>query len=325
MMLRVLIALWMLFASAVTLAANDADDAIEWLERMASAAKHLNYTGTFTYLSDQRFETMRIVHAVGASGELERLETLDGSPREVIRRNGEVRCVLPSLKTVIVDRQGRRRAFPGRLPVAVNLLGEHYRIVKGEVGRVAGRGSQIVRLEPLDGLRYGHQLWADLETGLLLKARMLDENGKVVEQFVFNDIRIGGDIDPESLKARYDAGKDWNVVNARGTDEALGHVQWALAEMVPGYRLVSTVRRAVTGEAHDVLHMVFSDGLAHISVFIEPEQQGDEAEEAAGFLTAGSIGVYARNYAGYRLTVLGEAPKEALRRVGDGMVLNGHD
>ena len=325
MMLRVLIALWMLFSGALTLAASDTDDAIVWLERMAGAAKQLNYSGTFTYLSDQRFETMRIAHAVDASGELERLETLDGSPREVIRSNGEVRCVLPGLKTVIIDRQGSRRAFPGRLPMAVNQLGEHYRIVKGSEGRVAGRASQIVLLEPLDGLRYGHQLWADAETGLLLKARMLDEHGKVVEQFVFNDVRIGGDIDPESLKARYDAAQDWNVVNARGSDEGLGRVQWTLAEMVPGYRLVSTVKRAVTGEAHDVLHMVYSDGLAHISVFIEPESKGKEAGDPSGFLAAGSIGVYARNYAGYRLTVLGEAPKEALRRVGDGMVLNGHD
>jgi len=324
MMRRTLVAVFLLLSSLTAFAADNVDDAIAWLERMSGAARQLNYTGTFTYLSDQRFETMRIAHAVRANGELERLETLDGSPREVIRQNGEVRCVLPGLKTVIIDRQGRRRAFPGRLPMAVNQLSEHYRIVKGETGRVAGRASQLIRLEPLDELRYGHQLWADLETGLLLKARVLDEHGKVVEQFVFNEVSIGGDVDPERLKARYDAGDDWNVVNARGSDTDVGPVHWALADMVPGYRLVSTVKRAVTGEADDVLHMVYSDGLAHISVFIEPARAG-EAAEAAGFLTAGSIGVYARNYAGYRLTVLGEAPKEALRRVGDGMVLNEHD
>jgi sigma-E factor negative regulatory protein RseB len=324
MMRRFFLAVVMSLSAWTAIAADGSVDAIGWLERMATAARQFNYTGTFTYLSDQRFETMRIAHAVRANEEVERLETLDGSPREVIRQNGEVRCVLPSLKTVIIDRQGGRRAFPGRLPMAVGQLTEHYRIVRGETGRVAGREAQIIGLEPLDELRFGHQLWADVETGLLLKARVLDEHGKVVEQFIFNDIHVGGNVDPAQLKARYDAGDDWNVVNARGSDADVGHVRWALGEMVPGYRLVSTVKRAVTGEAENVLHLVYSDGLAHISVFIEPAAAG-EATDASGFLTAGSIGVYARNHAGYRLTVLGEAPREALRRVGDGMVLEGND
>ncbi|QID19782.1 siderophore-interacting protein [Nitrogeniibacter mangrovi] len=323
-MLRGLFAVLVVLAGWTTpVVAQGSDDALGWLERMAGAARQLNYVGTFTYLSDQRFETMRIAHALRGDGEVERLETLDGSPREVIRKNGEVRCVLPGLKTVIIDRQGRRRAFPGRLPVSVGQLGEHYRFVKGAEGRVAGRMSQSVRLEPLDNLRFGHELWADLETGLLLKARVLDEKGKVVEQFVFNDVHIGGDVDAAQLQGQYDAGSDWHVVNARGNEAEVASVHWTLSEVVPGYRLVSTVRRAVTGESNDVLHMVYSDGLAHISVFIEPASKGDEQAPATGFLTAGSIGVYARNYAGYRLTVLGEAPKEALRRVGDGMEYQG--
>ena len=323
MMVRALVAIWLSLACAAGVAADDDANALAWLERMASAAKQLNYSGTFNYLSDQRFETMRIAHAVGEKGERERLETLDGSPREVIRNDGEVRCVLPGLKTVIIDRQGGRRAFPGRLPLSVGQLGEHYRIVKGDKGRVAGRPSQIIRLEPLDDLRFGHQLWADDETGLLLKARMLDEHGKVVEQFVFNDVNIGGDVDAEMLKARYDAGDDWHVVNAHASEAATADIHWALADMVPGYRQVSVVTRAVTGESYEVLHMVYSDGLANISVFIEPERQGTPGADTVGFLVAGSIGVYARNYAGYRLTVLGEAPPAALRRVGEGMVYNG--
>lgn len=321
MMRRAFVAIWALMFSALVLAADHDADALSWLQKMASAAKSLNYTGTFTYLSDQRFETMRIAHSLSANGELERLETLDGSPREVIRKNGEVRCVLPGLKTVIIDREERRRAFPGRLPAAVSQLSEHYRIVTGDLGRVADRAAQIIRLEPLDKLRFGHQLWADVETGLLLKARMVDEKGKVVEQFVFNDIRIGIDISSDALKARYETGDDWHVVNAHGSDAMRSDVHWSLSDVLPGYQLISTVKRTVAKDGADVLHMVYSDGLAHISVFIEP-QNADEGD-AAGFVAAGSIGVYARNHDGYRLTVLGEAPREALRRVGDGMVLDG--
>jgi len=321
MMRRAVAAIFALLVSAFVFAADHDADALSWIQKMAAAAKSLNYTGTFTYLSDQRFETMRIAHAVRAEGEFERLETLDGSPREVIRKNGEVRCVLPGLKTIIIDREERRRAFPGRLPAAVSQLAEHYRILSGDKGRVADRAAQIVRLEPLDKLRFGHQLWADAETGLLLKARMVDEQGKVVEQFVFNDIHIGSDVSAEALKPRYEAGDDWHVVNAHGSDAVQNDVHWSLSDVLPGYQLISTVKRTVAKDGTDVLHMVYSDGLANISVFIEPQDAGDE--EGAGFVAAGSIGVYARNHDGYRLTVLGEAPREALRRVGDGMVFNG--
>lgn len=321
MMRRAFVVVWALLLSNVAFSADHDADALGWLQKMASAAKTLNYTGTFTYLSDQRFETMRIAHALTAEGEIERLETLDGSPREVIRKNGEVRCVLPGLKTVIIDREERRRAFPGRLPSAVSQLSEHYRIVSGEMGRVADRPAQIVRLEPLDKLRFGHQLWADVDTGLLLKARMVDEQDKVVEQFVFNDIHIGANVGADAFKARYDTGDDWHVVNAHGSDAMQSDVHWSLSDVLPGYQLISTVKRTVAKDGADVLHMVYSDGLAHISVFIEP-QSADE-DEGAGFVAAGSIGVYARNHDGYRLTVLGEAPREALRRVGDGMVRDG--
>ncbi|MCB1959587.1 MAG: MucB/RseB C-terminal domain-containing protein [Rhodocyclaceae bacterium] len=285
---------------------------------MASAAKQLNYAGTFTYLSGQRFETMRIARASGPEGEVERLETLDGSPREVVRRDGEVRCVLPDLKTVIIDRQGRRRAFPDRLPVAVSGLEEHYRIVKGDLGRVAGRQAQAVMLEPLDNLRYGHHLWADVETGLLLKARMVDPAGGVVEQFVFSEVTVG-ELAPELFAARYTPADDWHVVNARGNEASSDDIGWSLVDMLPGYRLVSSVRRSVGEPDHDVLHLVYSDGLTHISVFVEPETGNGAVAVPAGFLSAGSIGVYKRSVAGSRLMVLGEAPREALRRVADGM------
>ncbi len=321
MMRRGFVAVLALVFSAFAFAADHDSDALAWLQKMATAAKSLDYTGTFTYLSDQRFETMRIAHALRADGEVERLETLDGSPREVIRKDGEVRCILPGLKTVIIDREERRRAFPGRLPTAVSQLSEHYRIVSGDMGRVADRPAQIIRLEPLDKLRFGHHLWADVETGLLLKARMVDEQDKVVEQFVFNDIHIGAEVGPEALRARYQTGDDWHVVNAHGSDAVQADVHWSLSDVLPGYQLISTVKRTVAKGGADVLHMVCSDGLAHISVFIEP-QAADE-DDAAGFVAAGSIGVYARNHDGYRLTVLGEAPREALRRVGDGMVLKG--
>ncbi|WP_246116337.1 MucB/RseB C-terminal domain-containing protein [Denitromonas halophila] len=310
-----LLVVW-LFVFCGAASAGPENDALSWMNRMAGAAQKVNFSGTFSYLSGKRLETLRIAHVTGPEGDVERIETLDGNPREVIRTNSEVRCVLPDLKTVIIDRIGNRRAFPARLPVAVAALNEYYRIFRGDMSRVAGRKAQLIILEPRDNLRYGHQLWADEESGLLLKARLLDGNGELIEQFAFNEIRIGGDIDPDLLKQKYAVADDWQTVNAKGDEASADASAWQLGDMLPGYRLVSTVRRSVGAHGQSVLHMVVSDGLANISVFVEPAQSPDDS---AGFMDAGSIAVYARNVAGHRLTVLGEAPNEALRRVGDSM------
>lgn len=312
----VALSLWFCLAGGGALAATD-EDAVFWMNRMASASQKISFSGTFSYLSGKRLEALRIAHVVGPAGELERIETLDGNPREVIRTNGEVRCVLPDLKTVIIDRVGSRRAFPARVPVAVAALNEHYRISRGDVSRVAGRKAQLVVLEPKDSLRYGHQLWADVESGLLLKARLVDTNGELIEQFAFNEIRIGDDVDPALLRQKFAVADDWQTVDAKGDDANGAAAAWQVGDMLPGYRLVSTVRRSVGVQGQSVLHMVLSDGMANISVFVEPAAAADAS---TGFLETGSIAVYARHVAGHRLTVLGEAPREALRRVGDGMM-----
>src|SRR5690606_11877343 len=118
-------------------------------------------------------------HVVDGDVEYERLEVLDGSPREVIRKDDAVWCVLPERKTVITDRAGDtvQRTFPARLPLKASRIAENYNVTREHVARVAGRDAQLVVLDPRDGLRYGHMLWSDLETGLLLKASMVDNDG----------------------------------------------------------------------------------------------------------------------------------------------------
>ena len=177
-------------------------DPLTWLGRIAAAGQRLNYSGTFTYQSGNRSETSRIVHVRDSGGEFERLETLDGSPREVIRNNGEVRCVLPAQKTVIIDQAGSRRAFPSRLAEAWMNLSESYRIRRGELSRVAGLEAQQIILEPKDDLRYGYLLWADVQSGLLLKSRMVSERGETIEQFAFNEVKGVGSSSRSGTRTR---------------------------------------------------------------------------------------------------------------------------
>jgi sigma-E factor negative regulatory protein RseB len=298
--------------------AQVSNDPLSWLGRIATAGQRLNYTGTFIYQSGGGFETSRITHLTDASGEHERLEVLDGSPREVIRNNREVRCVLPDQKTVIIDRSGGQRAFPSRLPESYASLAESYRISLGDISRVAGFDAQLVVLEPRDELRYGHEFWAEVNSGLLLKARLVDENGRAVEQFAFTDVTIGGKIDAEALLPRFQKGDDWRIIDAQGNQLPVSEAEWGLAANLPGYTLKSIVKRPLGRDSGDILHMVYSDGLAAVSVFVEPV----DAERFAGGLgplSTGPINIYKRVVGESLITVLGEVPLVALQRLGEGM------
>lgn len=295
-------------------------DALVWLQKMTSAAQKLNYTGTFTYQSGDSSETSRITHLVDASGEQERLEVLDGSPREVVRSNDEVKCFLPDDKVVIVEKRGQYKAFPALLPASVGSLGEHYHIRKGDVSRVAGLDSQLVTLEPKDSLRYGHHLWADIASGLILKARTVNERNETIEQFVFNQLQINGIIDRATLKPKFDPeGKAWRVHNARASQSLSAGGEWLFKTQLPGFKKSAGMRRQARQEGGiETTHFVFTDGLASISVFIEPLM--DQKAEKATY-SVGAINVYKRVAGKHLLTVLGEVPMATLMRLGDGMEL----
>jgi len=293
-------------------------DPISWLGRIATAGQRLNYSGTFIYQSGRNFETSRITHLVDASGEHERLEVLDGSPREVIRNNREVRCVLPDQKVIIIDRSGGQRAFPARFPASFSAVAESYRISMGEVSRVAGLDTQLIILEPKDDLRHGHMLWAEVSSGLLLKARMVGEAGEIIEQFTFTDVNIGGDIDAEALKPSYVKQDDWRVIDAQGQAVSVGDSEWMLTSPLPGYTLKSIVRRPLGRDLGEILHLVYSDGLAAISVFIEP-MLADHSDDVVGAQSTGAIHIYKRMVDDFLITALGEVPLRAVQRLADGV------
>lgn len=294
-------------------------EAVAWLQKMAVAAQKLNYTGTFIYQSGENHEISRITHIVDESGEREKLEVLDGNPREVIRTNDEVRCILPDDKVVIVERRRQYKAFPALLPSSVGGLGEHYRIRKGETARIAGMDSQLIILDPRDSLRYGHMLWAETSSGLLLKARMLNEKNEPIEQFVFTQLQIGGVIDQESLKSKYGSqSAAWRIQDARAAETGPADGDWLFKTNPPGFRKSAGMKRQAARAGAETTHFVFSDGLASISVFIEPLDERQEMREPATY-SAGAINVYKRMLAQHLLTILGEVPAATLKRLGDGI------
>jgi sigma-E factor negative regulatory protein RseB len=290
------------------------DPGVAWLEKVANAARGLNYTGTFVYQYGDQVETSRIWHVLEGARELEKLEVLDGPAREVIRTDDEVQCFYPDTKTVRVNKR-RAKSFPALLPQQLASLTEYYTVRLGDRERVAGRDAQILVLEPKDGLRYGHKLWADNETGLLLKARMINERKETVEQFAFTQVSIGGNVDKEALKPKYDGqGPGWRRDASGAAESASTDSGWVVGSYPAGFRKIMETKRKLPGRPAPVAHIVYSDGLAAISVFIEP--MAGNARPVQGVSHQGAVNIYSRPLDDHMVTVLGEAPSATVVEMG---------
>ena len=301
---------------AATPAQGDAD-AIGWLRAIYRATERLSYTGTFVYQHGEQVETSRITRIVDGSGVHERLEALDGTPREIVRVNEEVKCYLPQTMTLKIDRQLDTRPFPA-MRADASELADRYAIRKGETERIAGYDCQAIVLEPRDNLRYGHKLWADLKTGMLVKAKTLNEKNEVVEQFAFTQLQIGGKIEKDQVKSRFAGkGRDWRIETAGVVAVDLTSLGWLLKSLPPGYRKVTEMRRSV-GTRADVGHIVVSDGLAAVSVFIEP-LSGQVRQGPGGLSRQGAVNVYTRTVDDHLVTVVGEVPAESVRLIADAL------
>jgi sigma-E factor negative regulatory protein RseB len=293
-------------------------DAMGWLQRMYAASQKLSFSGTFIYQQDQSMETSRIVRVVDGSGSHERVEVLDGMPREILRDNEDVVAYLPGSMTVKVEKKTIARPFPGLAPENVKDITAHYELRKGDIWRVAGAECQAVLLEPKDGMRYGQRLCADIATGMLLKAQTLNERKEVIEQFAFTQIRVGP-VDRSELKSRFSGkGRDWRVEQSDMAPANLGESGWTLKSVPAGYRKVTEVRRRLGGHP-DVGQIVLSDGLSAVSVFIEPAST--RSGPPPGATRVGATNVFTRRVEDYFVTVVGEVPAENVKTIADGVEL----
>ena len=286
-----------------------ADAALDWLKRAATAAKQQNYSGVYVYHHGEHVEGLRVYHRSDAAGEQEKVEVLDGTPRQFLRINNDVYCHLPDGKHVRLERNAARRFFPALLPAQPSGLAEHYDVKLGGVERVAGRVCQVVTLEPRDGYRYAFNLWLDRQTGLPLKSRIVNSNGGVVSMFVFSEIQVGKAPDVQLFRNDM-AGKR---IQKASLDQP-AEVAWSVTPP-PGYERVQEAVRTLPGKREPVTHLVFSDGLSVLSMFVE--QADPQVQRLQGLSAEGAIGVYARQVDGYAVTTLGEVPNQALIETGN--------
>ena len=307
-----------LWSGAARAEALDQSEALAWLQRIAEAARALNYRGTFVYQHGDQAETSRITHFVDRTGEYEKLETLDGPRREIIRNKDEILTFYAESGVVKRERRTAHKLFPALLPEQLAAITEHYELEKDGQARIAGYDAQALKLKPRDGFRYGHKLWAEVNTGLLLKARMFDEKNEMVEQFHFTEVTINSLLMREAVKPSFPIPPNDSRRGGRGEAALPADTGWMVRDQPAGFKKIMEMRRLKQSGEGYVAHLVFSDGLAAVSVFIEPLPATRHPVE--GLSQQGAVNIYTRPMSDQLVTVLGEAPPVTVRQIANSVV-----
>jgi sigma-E factor negative regulatory protein RseB len=277
---------------------KDADD---WMARIGPALAGQDYQGTLVIVSGARMDTLGVFHAYDGGHERLRLVTLAGPHREVIRNDKMVMCIGAGLDAAAYDSDNGARWNPaGQFADAGKLVGYEARL--GAKGRVANRDCQIVDLKPRDGWRYGYRLWLDQQTGLPLRIALLGENGIALEQMAFTQLQIGkapadADLRPSTLQGL-------QRVQTLGAG-VQGDPGWRVADPPDGFRLRSTRRLG------DSVQLLYSDGLAAVSVYVEPIAGSEQGESA---MRRGAINVHSSWGNGRRVVAIGKVPAATVDR-----------
>lgn len=307
-------------AASVALAG---EDAYPWLERMNEALATRNYDGTFFHVRDGRVETLRIIHRVQDGQVHERLVSLDGSRREFIRAGAELTCILPDQRTVLVERGSSPAPLLGNLPRFDASTANFYEIEPAQRTRLMGRDARLVVVRPRDDYRYGYRLWIDERTAMPLKTQLCDATGQAIEQIVFASLTLPARI-PDSAfqaEARTD-GYRWLRHDglAAGSGLVVGQPvsappAWTARRLPPGFRMTQRSAQRLPGIDRPVAHLVFSDGVASVSVFIHDAPAGEAAPTVAGSTQIGPSATYTTRIDGHVVTAVGEVPAGTVRLI----------
>lgn len=310
--------------AALDVSAQDggSGEALDWLKKIADSARTVSYAGTFVYQHGTKVETSRVVHYVNqAGGVFERLETLDGPPREVVRANDHVTAYIPDAKVVLVERRSTRH-LPVMLPENLSDLKRQYEVTKLEPGRMGGFECVWIGVMPKDKLRYGRKFCAELGSGLPLRAQVFNERKEVIESFGFSQLSLGAKFNRDQVASRYEGiarAQKWRVDrSALDVVEQAYDTGWVASNLPAGFRKSMEVKRTIVGRPVAMPHLVYSDGLAAISVFVEPKVR---ALQAKPLTSQGAVHIFKRIHGEYVVTVLGEAPAATVMQIANSMEL----
>lgn len=276
-----------------------------WMMRIHEAAQTRSYVGTFVVSAGGQMSSSRILHVVEGGNQFERIDLMDGQRRSIFRHNDTVHTLNPESRQAVVEQRDTMRVFPGLLRSDSARFAEHYEMRVLGTERVAGFEATVLHLRARDGLRYGYKLWAERGTGLLLKCQTLGLQGEVLEQSAFSELTLTVPKPGEKLAETMHKLDGYRIERPTMTRTNAQAEGWSLRQELPGFRSVSYVRRAQIGQ------WIFSDGLATVSMFMEPVDATKPRRE--GQYAMGATQGLTRRVADTWVTALGEVPPDTLK------------
>jgi sigma-E factor negative regulatory protein RseB len=338
---------WGFFALVMSAVAVAADEPREWLERMNNALTTRNYDGVFSHWQGGKVEMLRIIHRVKDGQVSERLVSLDGSGREFIRTGSELACYLPDKRTVLIEKRADRNPMLGNFPTFDEASTAFYDIKELKRTRLNRRDTRVISVTPKDEFRYGYRLWIDEETAMPMRTQLCDPRGRVIEQLVLaldrQDLKINTNIPDSAFQPEVSTeGFQWLRAEP-GISQVLagnGPALWNALKLPPGFRMTVRAAQIMPGSPEPVAHMVFSDGVATVSVFVEthttgrapalaPDKnatttaQASAAPAAGGAARVGSTSAFSTFVEGHKVTAVGEVPPETVKFIANSVKSSG--
>jgi sigma-E factor negative regulatory protein RseB len=293
---------------------------------MIDATESLDYDGVFIYQRGERMDTMRIVHKNKGGVEMERLISLSGARREVIRDGSKVTCVFADDHEIMVEKSQAREFLALRMSRPIAVLADYYAFTILRQDRIAGRETQVLEITPKGQHRYGYKLWLDRESGLLLKSVIVGPAGGVLEQVQFAEISIGAEIPDKLLETELEGnGFYWysNELDEADDGQQTGEeADWQAKWLPAGFEMRNHRVQQLSASRMPVSHMVYSDGIAMVSVFVEKVM--DASEPLRGYSSLGAVSAFSRVADDYQITVVGEIPLATVQQIARSVSYNGH-
>jgi len=288
-----------------------ADDVDVWLGKMTRAMEINNYQGTLIIRQADKVDALFVQHGIDKSGIWESLEFLNGESRKVIRKKDTVKTIFPERELVTISHEIEQNPFHPQLPKNLSNLKQYYNIKLAGQDRIARKDAQILEIKPKDKFRYGFKFWLDMDTGLLLKCDLMDSDNKVVEQLMFSELTVLNK-SPESLSEN-------EYKNFQSIDLDLGrHAQvvnvWKAGQLPDGFMLTRSSTKPASDSAELVHQMIYSDGIASVSVFVEKQMSAQKA--LSGVSKMGAVNAFGMSVNGHQVTVIGEVPVDTVRLIG---------
>ena len=306
---------WLLGLSAACAAG---DDPRSRLARMHSAAHERNYQGTMVFTTAGVVSSSRVGHFTVGDQSYERIEALDGRMQKIYRHNDAVHTLWPQSGVMVIEKRGAADARALLMQTVEPGALDQYELKPEGQQRVAGRDAEVFLLQPRDELRYAQRLWADVASGLMLRADVINSARQVLESSAFSEVEIGVKAQPESVLQPLRKASNYKVLRANNEPTQLDAQGWLLVRALPGFRMASCVKRpleaAAVGAAkaaEQTLQVVFSDGLTHVSLFIERFDVERHRKEVQGQLGATSTLMQRRG--DHWLTIMGDVPMPTIR------------